>query len=165
LRRIVVLITWVDETAAETLLGSTLVSEVTARANPGGVTTTTSSTTTSTSTTTTTVPTDPPLSIESMTLKFDFNKDKQTAEVHVVDDSGGKLEGATVFGTWSMDPGEAGYPFSTQKTTDRRRGKAKFAHNDGHPDGSTVQFCVTDIAMTGYSYGGGTQCVSGDWEI
>ncbi|HLE39763.1 MAG TPA: type II secretion system protein [Acidimicrobiia bacterium] len=52
LRRFVVLVTWIGETAAETLLSSTLVSEVTARQNPGGVTTTTTTTTTSTTTTT-----------------------------------------------------------------------------------------------------------------
>ncbi|HAX82232.1 MAG TPA: hypothetical protein DCY40_06680, partial [Actinobacteria bacterium] len=63
MRRFVALVTWSHDGASESLLSSTLVSEVTARANPGGVATTapgtppTSSTTSSTTTTSTTTTT------------------------------------------------------------------------------------------------------------
>ena len=97
-----------------------------------------------------------------MDLVIDYGNDKQTANVFVKDDVGENLNGATVYGVWSMSPEEAGYPFDVSQVSNGP-GRATFIHNDGHPDGVTVQFCVTNVVMTGFSYLGGLQCVSGPW--
>jgi hypothetical protein len=72
------------------------------------------------------------------------------------------VSGATVYGIWSVTPTEIDYPVSVQQVTSAS-GRATFVHNDGHPAGSVVQFCVTGIVKTGYYYDGGIQCVSGTW--
>lgn len=181
-RRFVVLVTWSDEGTAESLLSATQISEASARANDGAIvtladgapaptTTTSSTTTTSTSTTTTTststtttTTTLPGLVIETMTLSISTGSESQTARVDVnYADSGGNANGAVVHGQWSTDPSETGYPFSVYQTTGGP-GRAEFTHIDGHPNGTVVQFCVTDIVLSGYSYSGGTQCVSKVWE-
>ena len=178
LRRFVVSVNWADEkgTSSE-MLGSTFISEITARTNSGGVTTTTTTTTvaptttttvapttttTVAPTTTTTVPADPPMAISAITVAIDYGNAKQTARVDVIDDQGANLNGATVFGTWSVDPTEAGYPFDVDTTTEGP-GRATFIHNDDHPVGATVQLCVTDVYAAGYTYGDGVQCASGAW--
>ncbi len=104
----------------------------------------------------------PELVLLSMDLVIDYGNEKQTANVFVEDDEGQNLNGATVYGEWSMTPAEAGYPLGVSQNTSGP-GRATFLHNDGHDDGITVQFCVTDIVMTGFSYSGGVQCVSGVW--
>ena len=104
----------------------------------------------------------PELSIESMDLVIDYGNDKQTANIFVLDDVGANLNGATVFGFWSISPEEAGYPFGVSQNSSGP-GRATFIHNDGHPDGAIVDFCVTNIVMTGFSYSGGLQCVSNPW--
>lgn len=172
IRRFVALVTWSEDGASESLLSSTLLSEVTARANPGGVattapgvppttTSTTSTTTTSTTTTTTTVP-GVRMVIAGMTLSFNRGAGKQTATVDVVGIDLQVVSGATVDGIWSVTPTEIGYPVSVQQITSASGG-ATFVHNDGHPAGAVVQFCVTGIVKTGYFYDGGIQCVSGTW--
>jgi len=172
IRRFVALVTWSEDGASESLLSSTLLSEVTARANPGGVattapgvppttSTTTSTTTTSTTTTTTTVP-GVRMVIAGMTLSFNRGAGKQTATVDVVGIDLQVVSGATVDGIWSVTPTEIGYPVSVQQITSAS-GRATFVHNDGHPAGAVVQFCVTGIVKTGYFYDGGIQCVSGTW--
>jgi hypothetical protein len=187
IRRFVALVTWSEDGASESLLSSTLLSEVTARANPGGVATTapgtppTSSTTTSsttstttsttsttttstttTSTTTTTVPGGVRMVIAGMNLSFNRGAGKQTTTVDVVGIDLQVVSGATVYGIWSVTPTEIDYPVSVQQITSAS-GRATFVHNDGHPAGSVVQFCVTGIIKTGYFYDGGIQCVSGTW--
>lgn len=174
-RRFVVFVTWSDEGSNESLLSATQISEVTARANSGSdgtladgspapttTTTSTTSTTTTTSSTTTTTTTLPGLVIDSMTLSFNLGSNQQTATVFVDYATGGNANGAVVHGRWSTDPAESGYPFTVYQTTSGA-GRAQFIHNDGHPAGTIVQFCVTDIVLSGYSYTGGTQCVSGVW--
>ncbi len=181
LRRFVVLVQWSEDGASESLVSSTMVSEVTARANePGGVgttvpgspSTTTSSTTTTTTlpptttttsgTTTTTVPAGPELSITGFSLTLSRSAGKQTATLTVVTGSMSVVVGATVDGVWATSPTEDGYPLSVQQTTNGSGG-ATFVHNDGHVTGTVVQFCVTNIAKAGYTYSGGTQCVSATW--
>lgn len=179
LRRFVVLVTWLDETSFGSLLSSTLITEVTTRGNtslvtlpdgsPAPTTTTSSTTTTSTTTTsttstssTTTTTTLPGLVIESITLELSRAQNKQTATVLVDYASGGNTNGAVVTGTWSTTPDQAGYPFTVNQLTSGP-GRATFVHNDGHLVGTIVQFCVTNIVLSGYSYSGGTQCVSGVW--
>jgi hypothetical protein len=76
--------------------------------------------------------------------------------------SGGNAVGAVVVGQWSTTPPEAGYPFTVNQVTSGP-GRAVFVHNDGHVVLTVVQFCVTDIVLSGYSYSGGTQCVSAVW--
>jgi prepilin-type N-terminal cleavage/methylation domain-containing protein len=174
-RRFVVLVTWSNEAASDSLLSSTLITESTARGNTGAVvtlpdgspapTTTTSSTTTTTTTTTTpptTTTTLPGLVIESLSLTLSQSQDKQTATVLVDYASGGNAVGAVVVGQWSTTPPEAGYPFTVNQVTSGP-GRATFVHNDGHIVLTVVQFCVTDIVLSGYSYSGGTQCVSAVW--
>jgi hypothetical protein len=65
-------------------------------------------------------------------------------------------------GTWSTTPTESGYPLSVQQVTSGS-GRATFIHNDDHPSGTVVQFCVTGIVKTGYTYTGGIQCVTQTW--
>ena len=182
IRRFVALVTWSEDGASESLLSSTLLSEVTARANPGGVattapgtpptsstttssttstTTSTTSTTTTTSITTTTVP-GVRMVIAGMNLSFNRGAGKQTATVDVVGIDLQVVSGATVYGIWSTLLAEDGYPVSAQQVTSGS-GRATFVHNDGHPTGTVVQFCVTGIVKTGYFYDGGIQCVSGTW--
>ncbi len=104
----------------------------------------------------------PELQIQLIEVVIDYGNEKQTANVFVLDDEGDPINGATVYGEWSMSPAEAGYPFGVSLNTSGP-GRATFLHNDGHDDGITVQFCVTDIVMTGFSYSGGVQCASGIW--
>ncbi len=187
LRRFVALVQWSHQGASESLLSSTLISEVTARANlPGGVvttapgvlatstttttvaptTTTTTSTltspTTTTTTTTTTVPAATPLSVTEFTITLIRSVGKQTAALTVVDNNLQSVSGAIAYGIWSTAPAEDGYPLSVQQTTNGS-GRVTFVHNDGHATGTVVQFCVTAVVKTGYSYVGGTQCVAATW--
>ncbi len=178
MRRVVVLAEWSDEGASETLLGATLVSEVSARANAGGVTTTTTlapptttttvapTTTTTTvaptTTTTTTLPLDPPLFLSQLTLSLGDNEDIPEAQAFVQDEFANNMNGATVYGEWSTSPVEPGYPFAVTMNTSGP-GRAIFQNADDHAVGTIVQFCVTDIVLAGYSYSGGTQCVSEVW--
>lgn len=189
LRRFVALVMWSEDGASESLLGSTLVSEVTGRANEGGVSTsapgtppTSSPTTTSTTTTTlppttttstaTTTTTLPPTSttvaggtqmvIDGFTLELNRSAGKQTAGLDVRTTTGSAVGGATVYGIWSTTPAEEGYPLVVTQDT-ISSGRATFVHNDGHPTGTVVQFCVTSIVKSGYYYSGGTQCVTATW--
>jgi len=179
-RRFVVLVLWSDEGSSESLISATQITEVSARANDGAIvtladgspaptTTTSSTTTTSTSTTTTsststttTTTTLPGLVIEKIELSFNVGSNTQTAQVYVDYATGGNASGAVVHGQWSTSPAESGYPFTVFQTTSGP-GRATFTHVDGHPAGTTVQFCVTDIVLGGYSYTGGTQCISAVW--
>jgi len=186
LRRLVVLVVWDNEGNEQTFQTSTMISQVTAGGNAGGVTSTTSpggstttsssSTTTSTSTststtttsttttsTTTTQPEGPFLHVVDMEIDLDEGKDKAKVEVWIEDDDGDGWKGIVVTGTWSTSPSQPGYPFSTDDETDKN-GTAKFTHNDGHPDGTTVQFCVTNVEYPGYTWAGGTHCVSAEWD-
>jgi hypothetical protein len=97
-----------------------------------------------------------------MTLSFNRGAGKQTATVDVVGIDLQVVSGATVDGIWSVTPTEIGYPVSVQQSTSAS-GRATFVHNDGHPAGAVVQFCVTGIVKAGYYYDGGIQCVSGTW--
>lgn len=167
LRRLVVLVEWSDEGASESLLSGTLISEIsisetTTTSSTSTTSTTSTSTTSTTSTTTTTTAPSDQLVVESITLSFQQPQDKQTAQVLIDDQFGNSVNGATVFGEWTTIPVEVGYPFSVLAITSGP-GRATFTHNDGHDAGTTVWFCVTDVVLSGYTYSGGTQCVSGTW--
>lgn len=175
LRRVIVLISWVQQGTPRTLQTTTLISRVTAEGavaiggttttsttTPGSTTSTTAGPTTTTMGTTTTTKPLTKLVVYKVELKLEPSRSKSTADVTVKDQYGSKIQNVTVHIRWSVSPGKAGYPFTNTGLTDKK-GEVTLVHNDTFPKDTLVTVCVTNLVKAGYTYVAGDVCVTRKW--